>query len=536
MSSKRRGTLNRGIDTTLATPAPGSSFVRSAVRSAARITDHAHTPANSEMHGRIRREAAVTTHMEVVMRALRQKVRLTWLVASVLVLIGPLSSAAQTPPLTYNAMTDRLVHLMPALLTLGGAGFQFTDPTFGSKMLRVTDANTRPDRVGRFFMSPSSAESTAWNTNSTKFYVMGSGGEQIPYNFNPATMTSSRMAPLGNGSGGLVLNFNGEPTFSFVDPDLIYSGSGSQFVSYRFSTAIQTALHDVGSCLPGITLHALNVSISKDDQQFLAYIGGASQDADTTVYVYDKTKGCRWMNTQTGQVGGQWGPTGAYTGDKSLTLHNARLSKGGQFARLVTSNGGAGTYYWDIGTLNLVACPENVGPNYCNGHAVMGFTKAINQRQVGDGMDFAIRPMSTPNSATLFPGLISPLLTPAQWVVDTHPSWNNVQSDEKQPVCMEVYRTDNIVQRAWDGEIICAAMDGSFKVWRFAHHRSNVANLFWDQPRANVSQDGRFVMFTSNWGGTVGTGPDGARQDAFIVQLAAGSTTPASSPTNLTLQ
>src|SRR3989449_1402377 len=338
MSSKRRGTLNRGIDTTLATPAPGSWSVRSAFRSAARITDHAHTPANSEMHGRIRREAAGTTHMEVVMRALRQNVRLTWLVASVLVLIGPLSSAAQTPPLTYSALTDRVLRVTPALPSINGAGSQFTDPTFGSKMLRVTDPNTRPDRVGRFFTSPSSAESTAWNTNSTKFYVMGAGGEQIPYNFNPATMTASRMAPLGNGSGGLVLLFGGEPTFSFVDPDLIYSGSGSQLIAYRFSTATQTALHDVRSCLPGITFHALNVSISKDDQQLLAYVGGASQDGDTTIYVYDKTKGCRWMNTQTGQVGGQWGPTGTYTGDKSLTLHNARLSKGGQFARLVTSN------------------------------------------------------------------------------------------------------------------------------------------------------------------------------------------------------
>src|SRR2546425_13205432 len=121
MSSKRRGTLNRGIDTTLATPAPGSSFVRSAVRSAARITDHAHTPTNSERHGRIRREAAVTTHMEVVMRALRQKVRLTWLVASVLVLIGPLSSAAQTPRLTRTAMSDRLRQPMAGLLTVGRA-------------------------------------------------------------------------------------------------------------------------------------------------------------------------------------------------------------------------------------------------------------------------------------------------------------------------------------------------------------------------------------------------------------------------------
>jgi hypothetical protein len=458
-------------------------------------------------------------------------------VASLLVVVGPVSSAAQVPPVTFSALTDRLVRLTPALPSIGGAGSQFTDPTFGSKMLRVTDANTRPDFVGRFFMSPGSAESTAWNTNSTKFYVMGSAGEQLVYNFNPATMTASRVAPLGNGSGGLVLNFGGEPTFSFVDPDLIYSGSGSQFVAYRFSTATQTALHDVRSCLPGIAFHALNVSISKDDQQLLAYIGGGSQNADTTVYVYDQTKGCRWMNTQTGQIGGQWGPTGTYTGDKGLTLHNARLSKSGQFARLVTSNGGAGTYYWDIGTLNLMACPDFTAPNMCNGHAVMGFTKAINQRQSGDSMEFAIRPMGSPNSSTLFPGVISPLLTPTQWVVDTHPSWNNVQADEKQPVCMEVYRTDNIVQRAWDGEIICAATDGSFKVWRFAHHRSNVANLFWDQPRANVSQDGRFVMFTSNWGGTVGTGPDGPRQDAFIVQLAPAATTAQPGvPTNVTVR
>jgi hypothetical protein len=465
------------------------------------------------------------------MRAPGQSLRLTCLVAAVLILMYALPAVAQSPPLTYNAINDRVLRVPPTLSSLGGAGFRFTDPTFGSQMLRVTDANTRPDRAGRFYMSPSSAESTAWNTNSTKFYVLDSGGNQIPYDFNPATMTASRMAPLGNGSGGLVLNLGGEPTFSFVDPDLLYGGSGSQFVAYRFSTATQTGLHDVRSCLPGITFHALEVSVSKDDQQMLAYIGGAAQNADTTVYVWDRTKGCRWMNTQTGQVGGQWGPMGTYTGDKGLLLHNARLSKGGQFARLVTSNGGAGTYYWDIGTLNLVACPENTGPNYCNGHAVMGFTKAINQRQLGDAMDFAIRPMASPNSATAFPGLINPLLTtPARWGNDTHPSWNNVQSDERQPVCMEVYNPDNAVLRAWDGEIICAAMDGSSNVWRFAHHRSLVANLFWDQPRANVSQDGRFVMFTSNWGNTVGSGPDGQRQDAFIVQLAPAATTTRPSP------
>src|SRR5436190_993436 len=102
-------------------------------------------------------------------------------------------------PRRCRAIGDRPYDFADLDTALGAAGFQLTDPTFGSKIVRVTDANTRPDRVGRFFMSPSSAECTAWNTNSTKFYVLGSGGVQIPYNFNPTTLTVSRMPPVGNG-------------------------------------------------------------------------------------------------------------------------------------------------------------------------------------------------------------------------------------------------------------------------------------------------------------------------------------------------
>jgi hypothetical protein len=92
-------------------------------------------------------------------------------------------------------------------------------------------------------------------------------------------------------------------------------------------------------------------------------------------------------------------------------------------------------------------------------------------------------------------------------------------------VCTEVYRTDGRVERAWDGEIICIETDGlASTVWRFAHHRSQMTS-FGDQPRANVSQDGRFVLFTSNWEQTLGRGPDGPRHDAFIVEL-----TPAAAP------
>jgi hypothetical protein len=48
---------------------------------------------------------------------------------------------------------------------------------------------------------------------------------------------------------------------------------------------------------------------------------------------------------------------------------------------------------------------------------------------------------------------------------------------------------------------------------------------FWYSPRPNISADGRWVLFTSNWEKTLGTDPTGDastkyRQDAFVVELA----------------
>src|SRR2546425_11857154 len=157
----------------------------------------------------------------------------------------------QSPPTTYDALCDRNVYPYPRLPSLGGAGFQFTDPTFASRMVRVTDGETRPDTVGRAWFSPSSAETTAWNTNSTRFYVVGGGGEQLVFDFDPATMRASRLGK-GKGAGGLVLGFAGEPTFSFVDPDVLYGGHGTRLVASRGSPGAQTAPHHARSRLPGV--------------------------------------------------------------------------------------------------------------------------------------------------------------------------------------------------------------------------------------------------------------------------------------------
>jgi hypothetical protein len=77
--------------------------------------------------------------------------------------------------------------------------------------------------------------------------------------------------------------------------------------------------------------------------------------------------------------------------------------------------------------------------------------------------------------------------------------------------------------RSWDDELIAVATDGSNKVWRFAHMHDYETSNYFSVPFAHVSPDGRYAMFNSNWGGTLGTDPqgqgDGKRIDVFLVEL-----------------
>ena len=144
-----------------------------------------------------------------------------------------------------------------------------------------------------------------------------------------------------------------------------------------------------------------------------------------------------------------------------------------------------------------------------------------------------LRRLSTPLASR---DLIRPMLSPKEVGLSDHPTWNNARPDRLVPFISATYRygANAVDWRAWDDEIVAVqtdAGDGSAEVWRFAHHRSDVANdedasviSFWYTPRPNVSPDGRWVLFTSNWEKTLGSDPQGApgekaRQDVFLLRL-----------------
>src|SRR5918993_4709346 len=128
------------------------------------------------------------------------------LLVSLLVFSFPLHAAAQsTPPSSYYAIANRNTYPKPPVPTLGRAGSGFVDPTFAARLLRVTDANTRPGFPGRSYSTPSAAHQLAWNAASDRFYVRSLDGWFIPYDFNPITMTASRIQPTTTGNGGLLI-------------------------------------------------------------------------------------------------------------------------------------------------------------------------------------------------------------------------------------------------------------------------------------------------------------------------------------------
>jgi hypothetical protein len=102
-----------------------------------------------------------------------------------------------------NAITDRLIHpetpmAPPAKYVL------FTDPDFGSSMVRATDATTNFKLPGTFLRSEASGQANEWSTGTEKFYVLGKGGQDFAFGFDPATMAISSLPNAGAGTGLLI--------------------------------------------------------------------------------------------------------------------------------------------------------------------------------------------------------------------------------------------------------------------------------------------------------------------------------------------
>ncbi len=457
--------------------------------------------------------------------------------------IAPPGTGPVTPllaPTAYAALSDRVAYPKPALPALGAAGYAFDDPTFGSRILRVTDANTRPGLVNRSFRVPSNAHLAAWNATSTAFFVISNDGTVIPYSFDPAAMTAARMQPSSSGDGGLTLAFYVEPQFSLSDPQLIFgvrSGGNMRTIQqYDFRSGAYSTIVDLDSLVSGLTNTYVGgvMTGGTTSENLLTFFGGGSQDQHYYALWQPLASPAsrKLVNTLVSTINGA-----ATATPLNFHLHATGIDRSGRYVflfptavDLAAPRSAAQVYIWDTSTDAITPVTSAMHPS---GHDAAGFGIWVNQdcctSSAWDAAQWQVRSLDAP---AITSDVIAPVALPKEVFLADHTSWNNARSDAATPVISSTYRygTNTVAWRAWDDEIIGIDMrnGGGGTVWRFAHHRSAIGSdadptvpYFWYEPIPNVSPDGRWVLFTSNWEKTLGAdaAEHTARQDVFIVRL-----------------
>ena len=483
-----------------------------------------------------------------------------------LILLLPVDTVAQSAaPSSYFAIKNRNAYPKPQPPTLGAAGWRFVDPTFGTRLLRVTDQNTRPGFPGRSYSTPSAAHQLAWNATSDRFYIRSLDGWFIPYDFDPLTMRASRIQPTTTGNGGLLIQSQAvEPQFSFLSRDIIFSVAPDTTATdginypaiqkYDFSTGQYSAIVNlrphttIDACLPGEippschdTYAGALSSSATTPEKISVMFNGRGQDWHYKVAVFDvQPAGANLvvLNTKDSRLTRNGVETATKTA-LGFRLHHAWIDQSARWVVLYPVNASPAHFFvWNLS--NDTFTPVTTRPF---GHDALGYGWQVNQDccasgALFDGAQWQLRSLTTPQSSS---DLVSPQLQPQQIYLADHTSWNNARPDVRVPVLSALYRYykhsyNTTPWRPWDDEIIAIQTDapGAATVWRFAHHRSDITmdvsgdgTYFWYQPHANVSPNGRWALFTSNWEKTLGTAansePEGIyRTDVFIVRLLSG--------------
>ena len=227
-----------------------------------------------------------------------------------------------------------------------------------------------------------------------------------------------------------------------------------------------------------------------------------------------------WPTPASGQVIGIHGISGG-TGANWLPVTFHQQSWGG--------NGDA-VFDFATNTWSLVSNADA----YWSGHISMGNGVYANASGSSNGVDSRGMILRNPDnlmSTSQYKFVGQPTSPWNSWCDADHSSWLNSLSNPNAPILSSRYLGGAGCKFAWTGEIIGIATDGSNTVWRFAHNHNGGSVCYYAQGFAQISNDGKWALFSSYWDGTLGSDTAfgcGSRIDTFIVELLPSSGTSSS--------
>lgn len=374
----------------------------------------------------------------------------------------------------------------------------YVDPTFGCSVKRLTDSSRDEatwDGKHLAFMNFYSTL-TAMNANdSMLFVVVNDGNWQIRNVDGGLAIPTAKMPAF---SGHPVWDASDGNVFYYADKNSLYKGSISG------SAVKSTAIHIFNEYTGIVSPDAADLSQDGDHMALVGqnatntldvFVWSVKQQVKTSVY----TTTCKID----GNINGAAQPA---------CIHKLQLTADNLLSIQFLGDGAGaeqGLRLWNGSTLIHL---QDKTSHYDTGFDLHGKSIFI----------------SSNNSSTL-PGLNNPC--PGGWgmdarqfetlhaavcLLDHQPYWHvsfrggpsqpwAVLSffDDRKPGPELLSNNSNYEKlsagnwKLYEDEILLAMIDGS-SIYRLAHARSRSSENYWAQPRATISRDGKYVVFTSN--------------------------------------
>jgi hypothetical protein len=382
-----------------------------------------------------------------------------------------------------NIRTDRAKHAPLRLPKLPPAGGKFNDPVFGTEIMRVTDASNAPKGAGTSYSYWAS-----FNADNTLLLVMEEGAPQGAsiYKFDPETFTlGARLPPVPYSPPGNIPIRLDDACWSATDPDALYvhQDLGTKIYRYKVSRQTFALVGDVARVLPrGQNIQQMGMAADNDTFSFTKR-GGAPDYRQLGYAVYRaSTNTIRFQHSE--------------------TINEVRIDKSGRYLYVNTNETGVGKIEGRVVDTDTGAITNlrDDAPDHAPSHYDVGTGTVIGNGNYLVGI--SARNLSTPHS---FKKILD--LSAEKNYGSFHLS---MLADNEGWALLSFYTPH--ANGVMEGEVVQVATDGTGRIRRLFHHHA-VGAGYYDSPRANISRDGRFVAFSSNWGAA------GGRRDMFVARI-----------------
>jgi len=361
----------------------------------------------------------------------------------------------------------------------------FTDPTFGTCMVRVTDrakdlspGDPSPGLVNEY------ARVQSFNADGSRLLVHGTDGTW--YLYDAQTLLPLRELPIGV-----------EPRWDAVDPDVLYYSDETRLLSYNVQTQAQNEVHDFADDFPDKDIVAAWTCYEGSPSRDRRYFGLMAEDADwipVAFLVYDR---------QTDQV----------------TIRDVRGVPGIDEDVDHVTMSPLGTYfiasfdrYCEHGHLGDDAHPCGLmvyDRDLTNGRGLLRVIGHYDPALDAQGREVIVyQDIDTDHISMLDleTGAVTPL-----WEIDfSHTAiglhFSGLAYDRPGWVLVSTHDDDPVTYTWMDDQVFAVELKAGGRVVRLAHTHSLVDEsqpsdyYYWAEPHASVNPDFTRVVFTTNWG------------------------------------